>query len=101
MSLKGLLKGSWKFVRLYFMRIVSVGLIFGIIGLFYWMGFKGVIGFLLGILIMSMVILTKNPVFMWLVEKMQADAYMQEINKDGSEEESNEKGKTIDAELVR
>jgi len=76
MSLKGLLKGSWKFVRLYFMRIVSVGLIFGIIGLFYWMGFKGVIGFLLGILIMSMVILTKNPVFMWLVEKMQADAQL-------------------------
>lgn len=100
-KIKNIIESIWGFLRTFVMRLLAIGIVFGVIGLFYLIGFKGIIGFLLGITIMSMVILSKNPVFMWLVEKAQADAYMQEITKDVGEEknkqEKSKEGETIEA----
>jgi hypothetical protein len=62
-------------------RVIGISLTFGIMFSIYALGIKGVMGFLLGMIVMSSLIFSQNPMVLWLVEQTKSQVYVEEIKK--------------------
>ncbi len=61
--------------------VLLIGSIVLIFFLFRWAGIKGLITFSVGMLIMAYLILSKNAMLMFIIEKTSSDTYIDEIKK--------------------
>ena len=59
-------------------RVISI---LGFIALLYWLNFKGMVGMMLGMTAMAYLILSKNPLIMWIVEKTRSTEYIDELER--------------------
>jgi hypothetical protein len=65
-----------------FVRIAAtLASIFALYWYFRWAGLRGVISLLLGMVIMAIILLSKNPMVLWLIEQVHAEQYMKEVRK--------------------
>ena len=59
--------------------IISIATFIGIIYLLIYVGLKGFISFIAGMMIMAYLILSKNAMMMWFIDFAQAEHYIKEI----------------------
>ena len=89
MNFKKLCLKTWKSVKPYIRAVISIGILFIVFFFFRYIGFKGLLGFVIGMGLMSFMFLSKNPILRWAIAFASAEAYVDDIagNKD------DEKGK--------
>lgn len=61
--------------------VISLVTIILFIGFFRWTGFKGLISFMLGMLIMAFLILSKNPILLSIIAMTQSEDFIDSIMK--------------------
>lgn len=67
----------------YYLRIIiSVGTFFAIIYFFRYIGLKGILGFVVGMFVMTFLFLSKNPLIRFIIQKSSgSEEYIDVINK--------------------
>ena len=68
-------------LRKYLNIPISIGLIIAIFMFFRWIGYKGMIGFALGMMIMAYLILSKNVMLKWAIDMTRSNEYIEEVKK--------------------
>lgn len=66
------------FVNIILVVLITIGIFYG----FIWMGIKGIIGFVLGMTVMSYLILSKNPVLLFAIKMTTSEDYIKNIMED-------------------
>lgn len=61
--------------------VISIASILILIFFFRWVGLKGVLAFFLGMTIMAYLLLSKNLMFMGIIDYFGADKYIDEVKK--------------------
>ena len=69
------------FFKKYLRLIIAITMTILILRGMYWMGLKGMFGMFLGMVIMTVIFLSKNPLVLWFIQKFNAETYMNEIKK--------------------
>ena len=70
---------------------ISVLTVIGVGMLFYWLGLKGIVGFMTGIVLMSVLLATQNPMLMMLLRATRSEWYAKELIKQGDVKHDKEK----------
>lgn len=63
--------------------IVGILSIIGFAMLMYWLGFKGLVGLLIGLISMSILLVMQNPLLMMILKATHSDWYAKELIKQG------------------
>lgn len=71
-----------KYLLMIVNMLVIVGIMFGLI----WLGWKGLIGLAAGMAIMALLILSGNPILMWLVDNFDKKVYVDILRGNDGEE---------------
>jgi len=79
MKLKQLLKESYDFVKQIIIVLIKVGSIFGFIWLVYFLGIKGILGIVIGMTTVLILMMTKNPLLMWIMTSTNSKEYSEVI----------------------
>jgi len=67
----------------YLFPFIKIGFLIGMIFVIRWLGFKGVLGILIGISVTTWLFMSKNPMLLYLTHmgKPENEFYIDELNK--------------------
>lgn len=77
--------------RKIFMIALSVASVVGIFMFFRWVGFKGILSFLIGMSIMAYLLLSKNSMVAMIIKMTESNDHLSEIMKNDRQDTEREK----------
>jgi len=77
MKALGIKKNLQKIIKIVLFLASTFGVFYG----FYWMGLKGIIGMIIGLSVMAYLILSKNILMLWFIDKTRSNDIIDEINE--------------------
>ena len=60
---------------------VTIGLLIGFFIFFRWIGWKGMLGMIIGMAIMAYLLLSKNIMLKWAIDMAKGNEYIEEVKK--------------------
>lgn len=85
MSFITFIKGIWDFVSKYALMLLNVGIIILVFMLFRWAGLKGLVMFILGLIVMALLLLSKNPMLKWAIDMTKSEWFIDEVKNEEKE----------------